>query len=625
MKAFKYTALTLSVVMALGLAVSCADKTNVDGNENEDGGEQDLGGNTEIGEALGLSHESGVYGSAFDLKVTRADESHVIYYTLDGSAPTTSSKQLGAGLRITSTRTSYPLTDAVTHDPAEYGRYTFGKSEACTVLRLLETDASGEPVAEDTAYYFVRSGGAESFTVPVISLTLPEADAVSFYNDIKGEGKTRAEMAYFDFGNDEFFSLNTQIKVGGNWTKGFPYRTMNVNFNKNENGKKNTPVTADLFEGRAARNGSTLTDFTRFRLHSGGNAQVTSWFADGFAQRVAAEVGTESGEYLQLATTGYRPCEVYINGEYWGLYAIREHYSDVYFAQNYGVDKDEVLLLDRTHNIKAGDPAYADTTVFNTTYAFEVAEDNEAEDGSGMRIATDFFDYLMNTDFSIDANYAELATKMDLTGLADLVLTQLYVGNWDFMNNNIKMWRTDKTDESNPYADGKWRFCLHDLDFAFENQWGDVGLIGANGYALAVNYLDFYLGNAYNTMGANPVGTLSRELSCLLTSPMQNAQFRALLLERAEVVQEIYTNSAVKTILNDMEAEVSTAMQRHLTRWNRSGYSYLSWQGWVQTVRSTLDARIYMYDDSGRAYYPDGSYFLKQVNAAIDRFTSGRH
>ncbi len=597
-----------------------SDETEDDSGEKEDdsGEKGDDSGEKEEDKVLPLtlSHESGAYAASFGLTVTPSDPSHKIYYTLDGSLPTAASAQLNGGYSIADVSATrvYPLTRSVTWTGNTHGGYTFGMNNGCTVLRLLETDASGAEVARKTATYFVRTGGEAYFTLPVISLVLPPEDA-AFYNDVENESKTRAEMAYFDFVSGERFALNTQIKVGGNWTKGYPYRTMNVNFNKDENGNKNTPVTVALFGDRKARNGGTLTKFKRFRLHSGGNSQVLSWFGDAFAQTVAADCTASDGGSLQVATTGYRPCEVYLNGEYWGMYAIREHYSDVYFEQNYGVDKDEVLLVDRTTNVWTTD------NTFNQKYSFELAEDNEAEDGSGMRKAVEFFDFLMATDFSDDENYRVLSQKVDLTGLADLVLTHFYAGNWDFMYNNIKMWRTDAVDPSNPYADGRWRFCLHDLDFSFESFFGDNAVQNANCFEFTENYLDYYLGRA--TYNGNPA--LSREVTCLLSAPMQNAQFRALLQERARKVQEVFEYSRARQILTRMEQEVDVPMQRHLVRWARTdGYNYDGTYNynWKYFVRRTYDVLYYRtrVQWDGNEVYPNGDYFTRQVDATIRRY-----
>lgn len=623
--------------------------SNPSGSSQQGGSSQETEQFSPLGKSLDVSRASGVYTSEFTLEVSKKADNHTVYFTTDGTKPTVNSSRYASGIRVGKRNSSsgFPLTNGVVYDSAGYGNYNFQTGNECTVVNLLETDASGAEVARKTVVYLYRAGGTTSVTLPIVTLNLPQSNALSFYNDIAEESKERANLDYFDFVSGESFSLNTQVKLGGNWTMGFPYRTMNLNFAKDENGKKNARVTAKIFGDRAARNGGELTDFTRFRLHSGGNAQTLNWFGDAFTQRVAAEVPANDDSYLQLATTGYRPAEVYLNGEYWGLYAIREHYSDVYFAQNYGVDKDDVILIDRAHNITAGNPDCADTTVYNTQYAFELKEDDELQ--QGMSLATELFDFLMTADLSLPENYQRFTQMVDIDGLSDLVLVNLYAGNWDFMNNNIKMWRTANVNSSNPYADGKWRFCLHDLDFSFEMQWGDNGLTGANGYLQdnngnyrplynpnleaeytnpvygyrpGVNYLDFYLGNAY--LQYNGVGFLRNELTCLLKAPMRNANFRENFIARAQKVKEVYNNSSVRQILQEMKTEVAGAMSRHVTRWGRAGYRYSDWEGFVTRTDTVLQERTYMRDYQnyfdGGYMYKNGDYFNRQVEAAIYRF-----
>lgn len=579
----------LSLTLALGLGAGCGKYP--DPLPPDDGFDEKIG--TDV-PCLALSDGEGVYEEDFVVQIRAAEPTNEIYYTLDGTLPTKDSSRYDDYDGITIARTyGRTLTNGVTYGATStYGSYTYGRVDGCRVLRLLETDASGKEIGRRNVNYFINENGKAGYPLPVVSIVLDPEDALAFYNDRENESKARAELCYFDFATGESFRRNTQIKLGGNWTKGFPYRTMNVNFNKDENGNKNEPVTTDIFQGRKARDGGELTDFTRFRLHSGGNAQTTVWFADAFTQKAAAELGF-GGEQLQTATAGYRPCEVFLSGEYWGLYAIREHYSDVYFAQNYGVDKDDVILLDRT-------AALSDGEEFNRTYAFELKEDDEA--GRGMALATELFDFLMTADFTDDTTYQRLTELVDVVSLSDLVLTHLYAGNWDFAYNNVRMWRTATVDESNPYADGRWRFCLHDLDFAFEQQWGDNGVYYANGYLLAdnrdwvshmrvpyeeytkseityrpgVNYLDFYLGTA--SMTYQNIGVLSKELSCLFSSPMQSARFRETFNERAQVVKGVFSSEAARELLAEMKEEVSEPMKRHLTRWRRSDYTYTKWQ-----------------------------------------------
>ena len=200
--------------------------------DNGDGGneEPDEGNDSppEVKAPLTLSKESGVYESAFDLTVTAEDETHKIYYALDGSIPTTASLRYDGAIAVTEgAGRSYPLTYGVQWNAYDYGDYNFSTGNCATVVRLLEVDESGKEVARKTATYFI----GKAFSLPVVSLSMPEKDALKFYNDIEKESKARAEVEYFDFASGERFACNTQIKIGGNWTKGYPYRKMNLNFN----------------------------------------------------------------------------------------------------------------------------------------------------------------------------------------------------------------------------------------------------------------------------------------------------------------------------------------------------------------------------------------------------------
>lgn len=661
MKLKKLTALLLCALLSVSTVsfAACEESPN-SSNENESSDSEDLDSSTPstpdldpdaedpTGSGLTLSHEGGAYSAPFSLTVTPKNKNDRMYYTLDCTEPTVQSNRLNTELTISdnSSVRDYKLTRAVTQgSPYTYGVYSYETGNECTVLKLLETDEDGNEVARKTVSYFIRSGGKDYFTLPVVSISMPHENAVNFYNDIENEPKERANVEYFDFKNDERFALNSQIKVGGNWTKGFAYRTINLNFNKDENGKKNTPVKVALFGDRRARNGEKLTNFKRFRLHSGGNSQLITWFGDAFTQKVAAEV-PYNGSYLKVATTGYRPAEVYLNGEYWGLYAIREHYSDVYFEQNYGVDKDDVVLIDRT-------------TTANNTYRFEVAED--CEEKTGNALAEELFDFLYDNNFYSSSSFQQLCEKVDIDSLIDLVLVHAYAGNWDFMNNNIKMWRTAHIDPSNPYADGKWRFCLHDLDFSFEQQWGDNGIYHANGYLLednddwvshrhsyltpyytsslnniqyrpGRNYLDFYLGNA--NLEYNNVGYLPKTLTCLLSSPMQNSEFQAKILARATAVKTIYASDKATEILTGMRNEITAPMQRHLRRWSHTdadgrsnAFTYTKWYNNATNTATVLYDRPRMKDYlnyfNGGYMYQNADYFERQVEAAIYRFNRG--
>ena len=41
----------------------------------------------------------------------------------------------------------------------------------------------------------------------------------------------------------------------------------------------------------------------------------------------------------------YEPCITYLNGEYWGIYGIREKIDEHYVESNHGISSDKVDLL----------------------------------------------------------------------------------------------------------------------------------------------------------------------------------------------------------------------------------------------------------------------------------------
>lgn len=46
---------------------------------------------------------------------------------------------------------------------------------------------------------------------------------------------------------------------------------------------------------------------------------------------------------LKVETQASRPCVVYLNGEYWGLYILQEDYQAKYFEKTHGVAKENVV------------------------------------------------------------------------------------------------------------------------------------------------------------------------------------------------------------------------------------------------------------------------------------------
>ena len=385
------------------------------------------------------------------------------------------------------------------------------------------------------------------YTLPLVFLSMPYikwfGSPYYLYNNIKEEAEARVQLEYFDPVTKDYWQRNSKIKLGGGWSKGYPQRTLNLNFKKDENGNKNEKVTTPIFGDRktCGNTNKDLTNHVRFRLHNGGNCfEQWSGFNDAILQK--AMFGTN------LATTAYRPCLVYLNGEYWGLMSMREHYSDYYIKQNYGVDDDNVTM-------------------------FEVKGPIIFDDGDedGVAYINELQNFLNDSRFSsgnqtlVEQAYQELTEMIDVDSFIDAILAEFYCCNWDYVGNynNLKMWRSMETSDKK-YEDGKWRFCLHDTDFAFTE---------------TTNYLDKNHTYSYNKWP-------------LVKACMSSLSFRQALVARAEELAT--TNLSTKTlsdITKEMYDEVKPYKKDFGKRWGQPSNYYTDWINYYSYLLNYYQSR----------------------------------
>jgi len=121
------------------------------------------------------------------------------------------------------------------------------------------------------------------------------------------------------------------------------------------------------------------------------------------------------------------------------------------------------------------------------------------------------------------------------------------------------------------------------------------------------------------------IGVLPKEITCLISSPMQSAQFRETFNARAQVVKGVFASDGARELLAEMKEEVAEPMKRHLTRWRRNDYTYAKWRTNTAGMDEVLTVRPHMKDyldyyEQGRLMYANGDYFERQIEAALWRF-----
>ena len=136
---------------------------------------------------------------------------------------------------------------------------------------------------------------------------------------------------------------------------------------------------------------------------------------------------------LNVDAQAYRPCAVYINGEYYGLLNIREKMNRDYIETKYGYEKDTITIIQPATN---GDYS---------------AVQGDAEDFMTL------VRYIRKHDLSNQESYEVVAAQLDIDNYIDTLLVHILCGNKD--SGNIKFWKAEGEGE-------KWRAFLFDLDRA---------------------------------------------------------------------------------------------------------------------------------------------------------------
>jgi spore coat protein CotH len=236
-------------------------------------------------------------------------------------------------------------------------------------------------------------------------------------------------------------------------------------------------------------------------------------------------------DVIDIEVMDSRPCVVYINGEYWGLYTIREKVNEDYLASHQGVD-----------------PKQVDVLVYNGTV---MAGSNEAYKA--------LVEFVATHDLRIQENYDYVASQVDIDNLIDYLVIQSYFGNTD--SGNIKFWRDQNG--------GKWRWFLYDMDWALfmsTYEWNNIAQI-------------------FNPDGMGFDDWIDTTLHVSL---MENDQFREEFIQRYALYMNTYfTPERLLSLYDAMIAEIASEMPRHRARWPRpSGVA--KWEDHVASTRQII-------------------------------------
>lgn len=470
---------------------------------------------------LTFSQESGCYENPFELELST--EKGDIYYTLDGSDPRDSDTRIAYKGAISVTDRSGDANVLSAIDPAQYDAVNVewdsekqdfvstivnpkdDEVDKMTVVRAV-AQSSGRSSDVVTQSYFVgdmtehvqgieQSCDASGQDLAIMSITVNSSDMFDSKTGIyvKGDIYQKALEDLIRDAEDSCPDVETGRRLDGNYTqRGKDWeRAAHVDYFESDGKTTVCRLQQDCgirIQGNYSRSdlqkglrlcggkkygkknfsypffgdkdvddrGEVISSFRKLILRNGGNCAFTTKFNDTYWQKQLAD--------LKVETQASRPCVVYLNGEYWGLYILQEDYQAKYFEKTHGVAKENVVTYK------------GDAEALSLGYKLDEGKLPEGEDNESYYLQ-DVLDFFASHDnLRNEQDYEAFAKLVDPESVRDYFAANVWLNNkWDWPGKNWTIWKTTKVDPDNPYADGRWRLCFYDLDFGGVSGVEDIG------------------------------------------------------------------------------------------------------------------------------------------------------
>ncbi len=226
-----------------------------------------------------------------------------------------------------------------------------------------------------------------------------------------------ASLTYFDEDHSLAFAQNAGVRISGESSRWKLQKSMNLIAREIYG---TTTFSYSMFENDAPT--------SKIRLRTDGEDDLI--YLDSMLQEMASDTG--------LLYQRSKPCVVFLDGEYWGIYNLREQYTKEYFTNLYDIDPSNIWMVKNNETV--------------------LGDDNAAENFKGV------LDQIAYADLSDQTQFNYVNTSFDLENIAQFYALMTYIDNQDVTDiHNRAAWRTIENDGS-PMGDARWRYMLYDLD-----------------------------------------------------------------------------------------------------------------------------------------------------------------
>ena len=345
------------------------------------------------------------YGGVFDDDVSvtiTVPDGCTLRYTLNGSEPSNSSQKAQQDVTLSIKKTTVLRADCV--------RNGYLSSDIVTQTYLIGVSHTLPIVSLSSSYDGLFSYGS-GIMVDGPGWTEPRPHSgANYWNGIERV----SSLEFFDESGTKAVEFNAAIRCFGQYARGEPQKGLRLML-REEYGCNE--VTYPFFKG-------DVTTFSSLLLRPSGQDWNRAKLRDELVPNIIRG-------RMQLDYQEARACVLYIDGEYWGIYYIREKLNEDYILSHHpdeGYQKGKIDLVKSQMFAQAGT-----ITAYNALQA-----------------------YARNHDLTKQECYDYMCSQIDLDSFINYWIVETYFANSD--SGNIRCYRD--------HNDGKWHWMVYDLDWA---------------------------------------------------------------------------------------------------------------------------------------------------------------
>lgn len=474
-----------------------------------------------IKDSVKLVNPSGYYQDSVLVSATNMNAKYKLRYTLNGSLPTIYSNLYDTAFHLDSTsliRMAF-FSDTLIQGPVSNYTYFINEESELDVISIIMNPQ--DLWNKDYGIYVL--GRKYYYAAPYFG--------ANYWQN----WEKASHIQYFNKDEDLIWQQDGGIKIHGNWTRAYDQKSFGF-YAKSEYGTSHFP--SDLIPNKPH-----IKTPKRFLLRNGGNDYYFTKFRDLLIQRRMAATNLD----IQCG----KPVLAFLNGEYWGIYHLREKIDRFYLENNHGINPDSVNILEQNGLIVDGD-----------RNGFEK-----------------LIEFVTTHDLGQINHYKTVEEQIEIDNWIDNLISNIYHLNTDWPHHNTKFWNT---------PDHKWRQILVDQDVT----------------------MGYY--NNHNSAHLDPLPRLHLDslsyLAICYNHLLENEQFvRAYTNRFADLMNTIFLPDNYLPLVDDIIAEMESEMPRYGERWDRNTEAWLNGT-YPGRIRNFIEDRTPYMRQFLRSHYNLGTY-----------------